>query len=168
MQWRNINLADSRSEAAKLKHFESGGALAKRGTFVYDQNQTILCRSQAERKFLSLYNVGNGLTESLLLQIWHFISRKKAVHSRNTFFVLKMGHISQEKRALSSLLKKCGGGGGAHAQLTPGSAAPVHDESLHFRFNIFNFAEQQPLHRLQSFTHILFSISFQCIPNFLK
>jgi hypothetical protein len=61
MQWRNINLADSRSEAAKLKHFESGGALAKKGTFVYDQNQTILCRSQAERKFLSLYNIGNGL-----------------------------------------------------------------------------------------------------------
>ena len=24
------------------KHFESGGALTKRGTFVYDQNQTIL------------------------------------------------------------------------------------------------------------------------------
>jgi hypothetical protein len=46
------------------KHFESGGALAKRGTFVYDQNQTILCRSRAERKFLkiwSLYDVGNGL-----------------------------------------------------------------------------------------------------------
>ena len=46
------------------KHFESEGALAKRGTFVYDQNQTILCRSQAERKFLkiwNLYNVGNGL-----------------------------------------------------------------------------------------------------------
>ena len=46
------------------KHFESGGALAKRGTFVYDQNQTILCRSRTERKFLkiwSLCNVGNGL-----------------------------------------------------------------------------------------------------------
>jgi hypothetical protein len=46
------------------KHFESGGALTKRGTFVYDQNQTILWRSRAERKFLkicSLYNVGNGL-----------------------------------------------------------------------------------------------------------
>ena len=46
------------------KHFESEGALAKRGTFVYDQNQTILCRSQAERNFLkiwNLYNVGNGL-----------------------------------------------------------------------------------------------------------
>jgi hypothetical protein len=46
------------------KHFESGGALAKRGTFVYDQNQMILCRSRAERKFFkiwSLYDVGNGL-----------------------------------------------------------------------------------------------------------
>ena len=29
-------------------HFESGVALAKRGTFVYDQNLTILCRSRAE------------------------------------------------------------------------------------------------------------------------
>ena len=41
------------------KHFESGGALA----IVYDQNQTILCRSRAERKFLkiwSLYNVGTS------------------------------------------------------------------------------------------------------------
>ena len=40
--------------------------MAKRGTFdfVYDQNQTILCRSRAERKFLkrwSLCNVGSGL-----------------------------------------------------------------------------------------------------------
>jgi hypothetical protein len=46
------------------KHLESGGALAERGTFVYDQNQTTLCRSRPERKFLkiwSLYNVGNDL-----------------------------------------------------------------------------------------------------------
>jgi hypothetical protein len=35
-----------------VKHFH--GALAKRGTFVYDQNQTILCRSRAERKFLKI------------------------------------------------------------------------------------------------------------------
>ena len=34
------------------KHFESGGALAKRGTFVYDQNQTILCHLRAARTFL--------------------------------------------------------------------------------------------------------------------
>jgi hypothetical protein len=39
------------------KHFESGGALAKRGTFVYDQNQTILCCL----KIWSLYNVVNSL-----------------------------------------------------------------------------------------------------------
>jgi hypothetical protein len=65
------------------KHFESGGALAKRGTFVYDQNQTILCRSQAERNFLkiwSLYNVGNGL--------YRVFTAKEGVRSRNTFFVL--------------------------------------------------------------------------------
>jgi hypothetical protein len=42
-----------KAEAA-VKYFESGGALAKRGTFVYDQNQTILCRSRAERKFLKI------------------------------------------------------------------------------------------------------------------
>jgi hypothetical protein len=30
------------------KHFETGGALAKRVTFVYDQNQTILYRLRAE------------------------------------------------------------------------------------------------------------------------
>jgi hypothetical protein len=45
---------------------ESGGALAKRGTFVYDQNQrAVLCHSlRAEGNFLkmrSLNNVENGL-----------------------------------------------------------------------------------------------------------
>ena len=45
----------SRAQSPR-KHFESGGALAKRGTFVYDQNHTILCRSQAERKFLKIWN----------------------------------------------------------------------------------------------------------------
>ena len=71
------------------KHFESGGALAKRGTFVYDQNQTILCRSRAERKCLkiwSLYNVGNGFTESLLLQKGHFLSSKRGRLFKKYFF----------------------------------------------------------------------------------
>jgi hypothetical protein len=55
------------------KHFESGGALANRGTFVYDQNQTMLCRSRAERKILkiwSLYDVGNGLYRVLYRLRW--------------------------------------------------------------------------------------------------
>jgi hypothetical protein len=47
------------------KHLESGGrgALAQRGTFVYDQNQTILCRSRGRKclKIWNLYNIGNGL-----------------------------------------------------------------------------------------------------------
>ena len=52
------------SETAEVFRKWCRGALAKRGTFVYDQNQTILCRSRAERKILkmwNLYNVGNGL-----------------------------------------------------------------------------------------------------------
>jgi hypothetical protein len=39
------------------KHFESGRVLAKWGTFVYDQNQTILCRSRAERKLLKTWSL---------------------------------------------------------------------------------------------------------------
>jgi hypothetical protein len=61
---QNTNIRLATALQRPRKHFESGGALAKRGTFVYDQNQTILCRSRAERKFLkiwSLYDVGNGL-----------------------------------------------------------------------------------------------------------
>ena len=95
------------------KHLESEGALAKRGTFVYDKNQTILCRSQAERKFLkiwNLYNVGNGL----------YYCKK------DTFFPAKEGVQSGKenapKRALFSLLKKVGGGGRCPHCL-PGSAA---------------------------------------------
>jgi hypothetical protein len=68
-------------------HFESGGALAGRGTFVYDQNQMILCPSQAERKFLK-YGVSTmsemAFTESLVLQKGHFLSSKKG-----TFFPFK-------------------------------------------------------------------------------
>jgi hypothetical protein len=74
------------------KHFESGGALTKRGTFVNDQNQTILWRSRAERKFLkiwSLYNVGNWPLQSLYYcEKGIFFPEKEGVYSRNTFFVL--------------------------------------------------------------------------------
>jgi hypothetical protein len=75
--------------------------LAKRGTFVYDQNQTILCRSGAERKFLkiwSLYDVGNGLyrvftaaEKALSFQ------QKRAFIQEILFFVLYLGHFSPEK-----------------------------------------------------------------------
>jgi peroxiredoxin len=40
------------------KQFESGVALARRGTFVYDQDQTILF-SQAGRKFSKIWNIYN-------------------------------------------------------------------------------------------------------------
>ena len=44
-------------------------ANAKRGTFVHDQNQTILCRSRAERVSITSEM---AITESLLLQKGHF------------------------------------------------------------------------------------------------
>ena len=48
--------------------------MAKRGTFLNDQNQMNLCRLRAERRFLktrSLYNVGNSLyTESIAAYIY--------------------------------------------------------------------------------------------------
>ena len=108
------------------KHFESGGALAKRGTFVYDQNQTILCRSQAERKFLktrNLYNVGNGLyrvftTAKRALSF----QQKRAFIQEILFSFCKWGTLAP-KRALFSLLKKVGGGRCPHC--LPGSAAPA-------------------------------------------
>jgi hypothetical protein len=64
--------------------------LAKGGTLVYDQNQTILCRSRAERKFLkiwSLYDVGNGLYRVFTAaKKGTFFPAKEGVYSRNTFF----------------------------------------------------------------------------------
>jgi hypothetical protein len=64
-------------EERPRKHFESGGALAKRGTFVYDQNRTILFRTlfferfyKTERKFLkiwSLYDVNLRLPQERLI-----------------------------------------------------------------------------------------------------
>jgi hypothetical protein len=94
--------------------------LAKRGTFVYDQNQTILCRSRAERKFLKIwvsifYNVGNGHYRALILETGHFLSSKRGRSFKKYFFRSLMGHFSPEKRALFSLLKK----GGAHTLNAP-------------------------------------------------
>jgi hypothetical protein len=110
------------------KHFESGGALTKRGTFVYDQNQTILWCSRAERKFFkiwSLYNVGNGLYESLLLRKGHFLSRKRGRLFKKYFFRSLNGAFKPRKKGTFFTFKKSGGGG-HRPSLAPGSAAPDH------------------------------------------
>ena len=83
------------------KHFESEGALVKRGTFVYDQNQT------KNLKIWNLYNVGNGF---YYCKKGTFFPAKEGVHSRNQLF---------------SLLKKVGGGADAPMHCLPGSAAPA-------------------------------------------
>ena len=94
------------------KHFRSGGALAKRGTFVYDQNQTILCRSQAERKFLkiwSLYNVENGLyrvftTAKRALSF----QQKRAFIQETLFSFCKWGTLAPKKRTFFTFKKSEG------------------------------------------------------------
>ena len=115
----------SRAQSSR-KHFESGGALAKRVTFVYDQNQTILCRSQAERKFLKIWNldnVGNCLYRVFTTAKRALCFQQEGVHSRNTFLFCKWGTLPP-KRALFSHLKKRGGGRRCYHCL-PGSAAPA-------------------------------------------
>ena len=76
------------------KHFESGGALAKRGTFVYDQNQTIFMsftsRTKCHEHFCK-YGVSitseMAFTESLLLQKGgHFLSSKRGLSFKKYFF----------------------------------------------------------------------------------
>ena len=107
------------------KHFEGEGALAKRGTFVYDQNQTILCRSQAERKFLkiwNLYNVGNGLyrvftTAKRALSF----QKKRAFIPEILFSFCKWGTLAPQK----GIFFTCVGGGGRCPHCLPGSAAPA-------------------------------------------
>jgi hypothetical protein len=108
------------------KHFESGGALTKRGTFVYDQKQTILCRSRAERKFLktwSLYNVGNGLYRvfTIAKRALSF-QQKRAFIEEILFSFFKWGTLAQKKGIFFTFQKS---GGGAHAPIAPpGSSAP--------------------------------------------
>ena len=100
------------------KHFESGGALAKRGTFVDDQNQTIFCLSRAEGNFLkiwSLYNVRN-----ILYRVFTTAKRalsfqqcqKRAFIQEILFSFFKRGTLAQKKGHFFPLLKKCVGGGG--------------------------------------------------------
>jgi hypothetical protein len=110
-----ISCSDStllRTEAAEaFQKWRGRGALAKRGTFVYDQNQTILCRSRAERKYLkiwSLYNVGNGLSDFGV-----FTTSKKLVY----FLSSKRGQLIQtQKKDTFFTFKKVGG---AHAPIPP-------------------------------------------------
>ena len=88
------------------KHFRSGGALVKRGTFVYDQNQTILCRSQAKRKFGVSITSEMVLTESLLLRKGHFFPAVKRGRSFKKYFFRSVnGALWPPKSALFSLLK---------------------------------------------------------------
>jgi hypothetical protein len=107
------------------KHFESGGALAKRGTFVYDQNEAISFRSRAERKFLkiwSLYNVGNGLyrvftTANRALSF----QQKRAFIQEILYSSFKWGTLAQ-KEGIFFTFKKVGGG--AHALTAPRFRGP--------------------------------------------
>jgi hypothetical protein len=94
------------------KHFESGGALTKRGTFVYDQNQTILSRSRAERKFLkiwSLYNVGNGLYSVFTTAKRAVLSRKRRRLFKKYFFRSLNGAFKPRKKDTFFTFKKVGG-----------------------------------------------------------
>jgi predicted RNA-binding protein YlxR (DUF448 family) len=99
------------------KHFESGGVLAKRGTFVYVQNQTILCRSRAERKFLkiqSLHNVGNGLYRVFTAAKRALSFRQKRAFIQEILFsFFKWGTLAQKNGTFFTFKKS--GGGGAHA-----------------------------------------------------
>ena len=96
----------------------SKGALTKRGTFVCYQNQTILYRSRAERKF-------GVSTESLLLQKGTFFPAKEGVHSRDTSSFFKWGTLAQKKGQFFHFLKKWGRGG--HMSPFPSdSAAPAY------------------------------------------
>jgi hypothetical protein len=100
------------SEAAEAFRI-SGGALAKRITFVYDQNQTILCRSQTERKFLKIYNlhnVGNGLYRVFTnaKRALSFL-QKRAFIQEILFSFCKWGTLAPQKGTFF-IFKKSGGG----------------------------------------------------------
>jgi hypothetical protein len=92
------------------------------GTFVNDQNQTILCRSRVERTFLkiwSLYNVGNGLysvftTAKMALSF----QQKRAFIQKILFLFFKWDTLAQKKGHVFHL---CRGGDALNAS---GSAAP--------------------------------------------
>jgi hypothetical protein len=91
-------LIRGRGSISKLEGHWPKGALL--GTFVYDQNQTILWRSRAERKILkicSLYNVGNGLYRVFTTAKRAFSFQKRGRLFKKYFFrsqtAQKKGHF---------------------------------------------------------------------------
>ena len=94
------------------KHFRSGGALAKRGTFVYDQNQTILCRSQAKRKFGVSITLEMVFTESLQSLYYcekgTFFQQKRAFIQEILFSFCKWGTLAPKKRTFFTFKKSEG------------------------------------------------------------
>jgi hypothetical protein len=67
-----MKLTSLTAEAAEA--FRKWRGIGQKGTFVYDQNQTILYRSRAERKFGVPMTLEMAFTESLLVQKGHFLS----------------------------------------------------------------------------------------------
>ena len=100
--------------------------MAKKGTFVYVQNQTILCRSRAERKFLkirSLHNVGNGLYRvfPIAKRALSFQQQRAIIQEILFSFFKCRGTLSQKKGTFFTFRKS----GGTCPHCPPGSAAPV-------------------------------------------
>ena len=105
---------------------EAAEAFRKGGAFVYDQNQTILCRRGRTKIFENMEsNVGNGLYRV-------FTTGKRAkegIHSRNTFFVV-------QKKGTFLTFKKSGGR--AHAPIAPWFRGPWFlQQSVHMITNIY-------------------------------
>ena len=92
---------------------EAAEAFRKGGAFVYDQNQTILCRRGRTKFFENMESITSEMvfTESLLLEK----GQKRA-------FIQEILFSYSRKRALFSPLKKVGGG--HMPPLPPGSVAP--------------------------------------------
>jgi hypothetical protein len=73
------------------RHFERGGALAKRDTFVYDKKSndfmSFTSRTEMFENMESLYITSEmAFTESLLLQKGHFLSNKRGRSFKKYFF----------------------------------------------------------------------------------
>jgi hypothetical protein len=117
VQWRfQYDLWSTQHKSAAQrprKRFESGEALAKRGTFLHDQNETILCRLRAERKFLKIWSL---YTSEMALYYCNalFTTAKRALSfQQNRAFIqeilfsfFKWGTLAQKKEHFFSLLKK--------------------------------------------------------------
>ena len=96
------------------KHFESGGALAKRGTFVYDQNKGIerfyIVHEPNEHflKIWNLYNVGNGFYRvfTTAKRVLSFQQKRAFIHeilcSASPDPVINLNHLHLFTHALYS------------------------------------------------------------------